>query len=105
MLKISFFFITAIMMVSVPSALGYVADSPKSQYTERMDPHDVKCNESFELIFKSTDFSPACVKEQSIPKLIERGWAVDHIPGNDMILMEQDAKCLGYDDKGNCTAP
>lgn len=75
MLKVSFFVITAIMMVSVPIAMGYTPDSPKSQYTDGMDPHDVICNESLELVFKSSDNSPACVKSTSVSKLVERGWA------------------------------
>lgn len=92
-------------MVSFPSALAYVADSPKNQFTDGMDPHDVICHESFELIFKASDYSPACVKSSSVSKLVERGWASGHIPENDMMVMEQDAKCLRFDDKGNCTAP
>lgn len=36
---------------------------------------EIKCKDNLELIYKSTDNSPACVKSKSIPKLIERGWA------------------------------
>lgn len=80
MLKISVLFVTAIMIISFPLAMGYVADSPKSQYTEGTDPHDVICNESLELVFKNSDNSPACVKSTSVSKLVERGWASDHKP-------------------------
>lgn len=71
-------------MVSVPLAMGYVPDSPKSQYTDGMDPHDVVCYGPFELIFKASDFSPACVKSSSVSKLIERGWASEHEPATHM---------------------
>lgn len=37
------------------------------------EPENVKCNSGLELILKIDD-SPACVKPESIPKLIERGW-------------------------------
>lgn len=63
-------------MVTVPLAMGYVADSPKSQYAEGTDPYDVMCNESLELVIKNSDKSPACVKSTSVSELIERGWAV-----------------------------
>jgi len=33
------------------------------------------CKQYFELIFKSTDDSPACVKPKTAEKLLERGWA------------------------------
>ena len=36
----------------------------------------IRCNQGLELIFKSNDNSPACVKSSSIEKLIERGWAI-----------------------------
>jgi len=35
---------------------------------------NIMCKHGFEKIFK-IDNSPACVKPESIPKLIERGWA------------------------------
>ena len=69
-----------ILCFSVPLASCYSIDSPKEQFSKGIDPHDVKCKENFELIFKNTDFSPACVKSSSVQKLIERGWASDHDP-------------------------
>lgn len=39
------------------------------------DPKDIICKPGLELIFKTTDDSPACVKPQNITKLIQRGWA------------------------------
>lgn len=68
------------MIISFPSASGYSMDSPKEQFSKGIDPHDVKCKEGFELVFKNTDFSPACVKSASVHELIERGWASDHDP-------------------------
>lgn len=38
---------------------------------------DIQCDEGFELVTKTTNGYPACVKPQTIPKLIERGWAVN----------------------------
>ena len=49
--------------------------SPRKQVSSGINPQDVICSEGFELIFKSTDNSPACVKPSTAEKLIQRGWA------------------------------
>jgi len=49
--------------------------TPKQQVDFGFLPQEIKCKEGLNLIFKSTDGSPACVKPESIQKLIERGWA------------------------------
>lgn len=47
--------------------------SPHVQLQHDIEPENISCKASLELIQKH-DGSPACVKEQTIPKLIERGW-------------------------------
>lgn len=47
---------------------------PLKQISSGTLPENVTCTEGLKLIFKY-DNSPACVKSESIPKLIERGWA------------------------------
>ena len=49
--------------------------SPNQQIKEDIQPKDVVCKFDFELIFKSTDKSPICVKPATAEKLVERGWA------------------------------
>jgi len=51
--------------------------SPKMQIFCEVPPDMVRCNVSLQLIFKSTDGSPACVKPETAEKLIERGWATN----------------------------
>ena len=68
------------MIVSTPFALAFSVDSPKEQFSKAIDPHDIRCKSSLELVFKKTTFEPVCVKSTSIQKLIERGWALDHDP-------------------------
>lgn len=46
---------------------------PKKQ--EKFGFDEIVCKEGLELIFKSTNGSPACVKPQTVQKLIERVWA------------------------------
>ena len=54
--------------------------SPNLQMRYSLDPHDVVCRSNFELIFKKTNFQPACVKPTSVERLIERGWTSGHDP-------------------------
>jgi len=49
--------------------------SPHKQVLSGINPQDVICSKGLELIFKSTDNSPACVKSSTAEKLIKRGWA------------------------------
>jgi len=49
--------------------------SPKQQVNMGIVQDEIKCKNGLELIFKSKDNSPACVKPQTAEKLIQRGWA------------------------------
>jgi hypothetical protein len=48
--------------------------SPKKQISIGVPPIDIICKEGLELIFKSSDNSPVCVKPETAMNLIERGW-------------------------------
>ncbi len=48
---------------------------PHKQISEGILPENVMCKSGMDLIFKSTDGSPACVTKSTAPALIERGWA------------------------------
>ena len=50
---------------------------PKQQLKKGILPENITCKKGTELIFKSSDNSPACVKPETAEKLIERGWAVN----------------------------
>jgi hypothetical protein len=52
--------------------------SPKKQIDSGKSPNEVICKEGLELIFKSSNGSPACVKSQTIEKLLLRNWAITH---------------------------
>jgi hypothetical protein len=54
--------------------------SPLKQINGGILPENVVCQNGMELIFKSTDESPACVFKSTVKKLIERGWAKDPGP-------------------------
>lgn len=63
-------------------------ESPRMQLKHGVMYHDVKCNNGFALVLKSTDNSPACVKSSSVHVLVVRGWALS----KDMMMkmMNQD---------------
>lgn len=58
---------------------------PPKRITDKLDQYEsnyvknlaklVVCKEGFAKVIKDADGSPACVKEDSVQKLIERGWA------------------------------
>lgn len=52
-----------------------ILQSPLKQFKSGILVQDVKCNQGLQLIFKSEDGSPACVKPDTAQKLIEDGWA------------------------------
>ena len=57
------------------SAMGLSKMSPRAQMNQGVDSAEVKCREGFELVMKNSNGSAACVKSQSVEKLIQRGWA------------------------------
>lgn len=49
--------------------------SPLKQFKSGISAMDVKCSVDYVLVIKSEDGTPACVKQQTIPILVLRGWA------------------------------
>lgn len=56
-----------------PKPLGLLA--PLFQLRSGVKAEDVTCKSNFQLVLKSTDGSPACVKPESVMPLIQMGWA------------------------------
>ena len=55
-------------------------DSPRQQLMTGTDPHEIQCGSGLILVFKASNFHPACVKETSYNVLLQRGWVSDHDP-------------------------
>ena len=53
--------------------------SPLLQYHFSVSLDRIICNDGYQVVLKSTNFYPACVKHQSVEKLKEIGWAYDEI--------------------------
>ena len=50
--------------------------SPRHQTAAGIDAQLVECREGFELVMKTSNASPMCVKESTADKLIKRGIAI-----------------------------
>jgi len=67
-------FIVPAFAPSHPEHVG--VDPPLKQIAHGISPNEIICNEGLNLAFKLSNNSPACVKPQTVKKLIERGWAL-----------------------------
>ncbi len=52
-------------------------DPPLKQFQSGVSINDTECNNDLILVIKSSNSSPACVKPESVNKLLLRGWALD----------------------------
>lgn len=52
-------------------------DSPLKQFKSGVSINDTKCSDDLRLVIKSSNSSPACVKPETVNKLLLRGWALD----------------------------
>lgn len=66
----SFMFTVSNQTKTIPSIA-----SPLEQVRSGIAAKDVTCKQGLELVFKSTDGSPACAKPDTASVLIQRGWA------------------------------
>lgn len=57
--------------------------SPRQQLMSGTDPHEIQCADGMQLVFKATNFHPACVKESSYQVLLQRGWVSAHDPSHE----------------------
>lgn len=54
--------------------------APLKQIQDGVKPQSVTCTEGLELVLKFSNGKPACLKPDSVSKLIERGWAIHVLP-------------------------
>ncbi len=50
-------------------------DSPLKQFKSGVPINETKCSDDLRLVIKSSNSSPACVKPETVNKLLLRGWA------------------------------
>lgn len=60
--------------------------SPLMQMTMGVDPHEIECIAGQVLVFRATNWQPACINESSFSVLSERGWVADHDPSHEDLM-------------------
>jgi carboxymethylenebutenolidase len=50
--------------------------APLKQLKQGTSPDNVKCTEDLQLVLKQSTGTPYCIKQSSVEKLIQRGWAI-----------------------------
>lgn len=63
-----------------------VMPSPLMQLTMGVDPHEIECLAGQVLVFRATNWQPACINESSFSILSERGWVADHDPSHEDLM-------------------
>ncbi|MFI5416966.1 MAG: hypothetical protein ACHQW9_02815 [Nitrososphaerales archaeon] len=58
-------------------------DSPLKQMSMGIDVHQIQCSPGHKLVFKATNWNPACVKESSFQTLLAWGWIANHDPSDE----------------------
>ncbi len=90
-LKALFF---AILLVSSGSIVPFtfaqnatLIPPPLKQIKDIIPSYDIRCNQGFALVIKTSNSFPACVKPETAKKLVERGWG---ILKEQLVLFEHD---------------
>lgn len=87
------FFLFAVMIFLV-IPFGYASaktHSPLQQIVMGVDPHNIQCDSGKKLVFKASNWRPACVDESSFGILLSRGWIASNEPSsNDLMKMVDD---------------
>lgn len=60
--------------------------SPLRQLMEGTDPHEIQCKMGQHLVFKASNWRPACINESSLDILMSRGWVSSHDPSHDDLM-------------------
>ena len=63
--------------------------SPLLQYYFGVSLDRIICNDGYQIVLKSTNFYPACVKLSSVDQLIKIGWAVSQTEKADLIKLSE----------------
>jgi hypothetical protein len=66
------------------------SDSPLMQMAMGVDLHELQCKDGQQLVFKASNWRPACVNESSVTILQERGWATASQPSDDDLMKMKD---------------
>ena len=77
---------------------------PLQQVKAGISANDVTCYFGFGLIFKHEDKSPACVRNNTVRYLTERGWAINNTNQESISLVEESGKEVSINKNGTVDA-
>lgn len=60
--------------------------SPLRQLMAGTDPHEIQCKTGQHLVFKASNWRPACINESSLDILMSRGWVSNHDPSHEDLM-------------------
>ena len=72
--SLSLSILVSFLLISVLSINAEM--TPLKQLKQGISLDKITCGEGFELVLKQTTGSPYCIKQSSVEKLIQRGWAI-----------------------------
>jgi hypothetical protein len=106
MQQLAVFFLATVMMLIIPieSVLAQTADdnamapadetgqmgSPLKQLVMGVDPHQIQCKSGQSLVFKASNWRPACVNDSTLQALQERGWIASSEPSDEDLMKMKD---------------
>ncbi|MDH2906943.1 MAG: hypothetical protein PXX83_02470 [Candidatus Nitrosotalea sp.] len=70
--------------------------SPLKQFKSGIAPKDIKCAPDLQLVIKTKNHTPACIKPGDVSKLVERGWADK--PNSLQEQLDMANACIGMTD-------
>ncbi len=71
-------------------------DSPLEQMAAGVDPHEIQCKTGQKLVFKASNWRPACVNESSFDILAVRGWVSSHDPSHEELTKMVDDYMMAH---------
>ena len=77
---------------------------PLQQVKDGISANDVTCYFGFGLIFKHEDKSPACVRDNTVKYLTERGWAINNTNQESISLVAERGEEVGIGKNGTIDA-
>jgi hypothetical protein len=77
-----------------------LVDSPLKQMLAGTEPHEIKCKTGQKLVFKASNWRPACINESSFDVLAARGWVASHDPSHEDLMKMQDEYKADVDAEG-----
>ena len=75
--------------ISIGTLFKSTLDSPLKQFKTGVQAENIQCNANLVLISKLEDGTPACVKSETVQKLVKRGWAKNQVNNGTLVTLSE----------------